>query len=93
MQLVNNLISKHLKNILVIVLVKLGKAKASTAEVEVLKTYKFHGIFPTNVSAIELSYDQSDSVEEFTVDLQVQWWDVYRGKDTSSFLTGNNANN
>ena len=72
---------------------KLGKAKASTAEVEVLKTYKFHGIFPTNVSAIELSYDQSDSVEEFTVDLQVQWWDAYRGKDTSSFLTGNNANN
>ena len=51
---------------------KLGKQKATNAKVEVLKTYKFHGIFPTNVSAIELSYDQSDSVEEFTVDLQVQ---------------------
>ena len=71
---------------------KLGKQKATNARVEVLKTYKFHGIFPTNVSAIELSYDQSDSVEEFTVDLQVQWWDAYRGEDTDSFLTGYNQN-
>ena len=72
---------------------KLGKQKATNAKVEVLKTYKFHGIFPTNVSAIELSYDQSDSVEEFTVDLQVEWWDAYRGEDTQSFLTGYNQNN
>ncbi len=41
--------------------------------IPVLKAYKFHGIFPTNVSAIELSYDQPDTIEEFTVDLQVQW--------------------
>ena len=63
---------------------KLGKQKATNAKVEVLKTYKFHGIFPTNVSAIELSYDQSDSVEEFTVDLQVQWWDAYRQDEQRS---------
>ena len=72
---------------------KLGKQKATNAKVEVLKTYKFHGIFPTNVSAIELSYDQSDSVEEFTVDLQVQWWDAYRLDEKASFLTGYNQNN
>ena len=72
---------------------KLGKQKATNAKVEVLKTYKFHGIFPTNVSAIELSYDQSDSVEEFTVDLQVQWWDAYRQDEKASFLNGYNQNN
>ena len=72
---------------------KLGKQKATNAKVEVLKTYKFHGIFPTNVSAIELSYDQSDSVEEFTVDLQVQWWDAYIQDEKASFLTGYNQNN
>ena len=72
---------------------KLGKQKATNAKVEVLKTYKFHGIFPTNLSAIELSYDQSDSVEEFTVDLQVQWWDAYRQDEKASFLTGYNQNN
>jgi len=45
-------------------------------QLPVLKAYKFYGIFPTSVSAIDLSYDSSDSVEEFTVDLQVQWWDA-----------------
>ena len=72
---------------------KLGKQKATNAKVEVLKTYKFHGIFPTNVSAIELSYEQSDSVEEFTVELQVQGWDAYRQDEKASFLTGYNQNN
>ena len=38
----------------------------------VLKEYEFIDIFPTNVSAIDLSYDSSDAIEEFTVDFQVQ---------------------
>jgi hypothetical protein len=46
------------------------------SSIPVLKAYKFYGIFPTAVSAIDLSYDSSDSIEEFTVDLQVQWWDA-----------------
>jgi hypothetical protein len=44
--------------------------------IPVLKAYKFYGIFPTAVGAIDLSYDSSDTIEEFTVDLQVQWWDA-----------------
>jgi hypothetical protein len=44
--------------------------------IPVLKAYKFYGVFPTNVSAIDLSYDSTDTIEEFTVDLQVQWWDA-----------------
>ena len=55
--------------------------------VPVLKKYVFHGIFPTNVSAIELSYDSSDTIEEFTVDLQVQWWDAYDDKNENLFDT------
>ena len=54
-------------------------------DVPVLKQYKFHGIFPTNISAIELSYDQPDTIEEFTVDLQVQWWDALDPKGKSLF--------
>jgi hypothetical protein len=38
----------------------------------VLSTYIFESIFPTNVSAIDLSYDSSDTIEEFTVEFQVQ---------------------
>jgi len=49
---------------------------ASASNYPVLKKYLFHGVFPTNVGAIEMSYDSSDTIEEFTVDLQVQWWDA-----------------
>ena len=38
----------------------------------VLKEYEFIDIFPTTVSAIDLSYDSTDAIEEFTVDFQVQ---------------------
>jgi len=38
----------------------------------VLKEYEFVDIFPTNVSQIDLSYDSSDTIEEFTVEFQVQ---------------------
>ena len=38
----------------------------------VLKEYEFIDIFPTNVSEIALSYDSSDTIEEYTVEFQVQ---------------------
>ena len=37
----------------------------------VLKEYEFIDIFPTAVSPIDLSYDSSDALEEFTVEFQV----------------------
>ena len=42
----------------------------------VLKEYEFVDIFPTNISAIDLSYDSSDAIEEFTVDFQVQTFSI-----------------
>jgi hypothetical protein len=45
-------------------------------ESAVLRTYKFYSIFPTNVSAIELSYDTTNTVEEFTVEFQVQYFTI-----------------
>jgi hypothetical protein len=39
---------------------------------QVLRSYKFTGIFPTEVGAIDLSYDSTDTIEEFTVTFQVQ---------------------
>tara|TARA_R100000005_G_C4997539_1_gene204251 strand:+ start:2819 stop:3412 length:594 start_codon:yes stop_codon:yes gene_type:complete len=38
----------------------------------VLKEYEFIDIFPTNISAIDLSYDSTDTIEEFTIEFQVQ---------------------
>ena len=44
-----------------------------------LRSYKFHDIFTTNISAIDLSYETVDTVEEFTVEFQVQWWEAIKG--------------
>tara|TARA_B100000035_G_scaffold24886_1_gene19585 strand:+ start:3864 stop:4484 length:621 start_codon:yes stop_codon:yes gene_type:complete len=61
---------------------QLGRAEvaqntqASETDMPILRTYKFHGCFPTNVSQLDLSYDQADALEEFTVTFQVQWWEA-----------------
>ena len=41
----------------------------------VTKKYDFRGIFPTNVAAIDLSYDNENAIEEFTVEFQIQYWE------------------
>ena len=45
---------------------------AGSGDNVVLKEYEFIDIFPTSVSAIDLSYDTGDTIEEFTVEFQVQ---------------------
>ena len=53
-----------------------GSTKSSTSNTgeanAVLKEYEMIDIFPTSVSAIDLSYDTGDTIEEFTVEFQVQ---------------------
>ena len=46
----------------------------------VLAEYEFVDIFPTEVSAIDLSYDSSDTIEEFTVTFQVQSISILKGE-------------
>jgi len=54
----------------------------------ILRSYKFWDIFPTNVSAIDMSYETTDTLEEFTVEMQVHWWEAFKG--TSSAAGGEN---
>jgi hypothetical protein len=51
-----------------------GKNTPVGTGLETAATYKFYDIFPTNIAAIDLSYDSSDTIEEFTVEFQVQYW-------------------
>jgi hypothetical protein len=53
-----------------------------------LRSYKFYDIFPTNVGAIDLSYDSSDTIEEYTVEFQVQYWTAGEGSDNGRDSTG-----
>ena len=46
-----------------------------------LRTYKFFDIFPTNVAQIDLSYDNTDAIEEYTVEFQVQYWQAGASND------------
>jgi len=50
---------------------------------ETLRKYHFFDVFPTQVAPIELSYD-SAGIQEFTVELQVQWWEAVRGNGANS---------
>lgn len=52
--------------------------------ISVLRKYIVHGVFPTSVSAIDLSYNNENEIEEFTVDLQVQWWEAQDGVGSDS---------
>jgi len=42
---------------------------------EVTKKYDFRGVWPSNVSAIEMSYESNDQIEEFTVEFQITYWE------------------
>ena len=65
-----------------------GSIPQTESKIPVLKQYRFYGTFPTNVSAIDLSYESSDQIEEFTVDLQVQWYDALDPSGTTQLGTG-----
>ncbi len=56
---------------------KEGKASGNSytndeQDVANLAQYKFQDIWPVNISAIDLSYENSDQIEEFTVEFAVQ---------------------
>ena len=40
----------------------------------VIKTYTFKDAFPTEISAIDLSYGDTDTIERFTCTWQYQYW-------------------
>jgi hypothetical protein len=62
-----------------------GTLPSASSKVPILKSYKFYGCFPTEVTPIELSYDSPDTIEEFGVTLQVQWWDAYDSEGAKIF--------
>jgi len=71
---------------------QLGRAqnKDGNKQIPVLRRYKFKGIYPTQVTSIDLDYGSTDTIEEFQVQFQVNWWEAYRvgqGDQEASDLT------
>lgn len=42
----------------------------------VIKSYKFVGAFPVDLSPIDLDWQSNDTIEEFTMTLAYQWWET-----------------
>ena len=52
-----------------------------TSEIPVVAAYKFFGIWPSQVSSIAVDYGSTDTIEEFQVTFQVNYWvPDYTGK-------------
>ena len=49
-----------------------------------LRSYRFKSIFPTNISTIDLSYETTDTIEEFTVEMQVHYWEAFKGSSAAA---------
>lgn len=58
----------------------------NSSSIDVLRKYVVYGAFPTNVSQIDLSYNNENEIEEFTVDLQVQWWEAFDGNNQNDIV-------
>lgn len=45
----------------------------------VIKTYKFHHCYPSNISSMDLDANSNDQIMEFTVEWQYAYWTVTEG--------------
>lgn len=61
---------------------QLGKAPSANGAVPALKSYKLWGVWPTMVDPIPVSYDAQDSIQEFNVQLEMQYWEALDPNDT-----------
>lgn len=54
----------------------------------VLRTYKFEGLFPSRIAAIDLNWERTNQIEDFQVQFEYDHW-VLEAQGTSSFGIGN----
>lgn len=52
----------------------LSTATNNTQNISPVRTYVIHNIWPTNVSPIDLNWDSTDQIQNFTVDFQMTHW-------------------
>lgn len=43
---------------------------------ELVQSYTFVDMWPSDISPIDLSWESNDAIEEFTVTLNYQWWEA-----------------
>lgn len=52
-----------------------GTVKQYSKTGSVIKQYTFIGLFPTDLAPIDLDWGSNDTIEEYAVSFQYQWWE------------------
>jgi hypothetical protein len=52
-----------------------GEVKQFSKAGSEIKKYKFIGLFPTDITPIDVDWGSNDTIEEFSVTLSYQWWE------------------
>jgi len=72
-----------------------GEVHQLTRNGTILKSYNIIGCWPKEIGEIEVSFDNTDQIEEFTVTMSFQWWesDTTRNNttDTQAGISGGTA--
>ena len=60
---------------------------------DTIKRYKFIGLFPIDISPIELDWGANDTIEEYAVTFAYQWWEWAGGTNgpTTDFVGSNSV--
>ena len=62
---------------------QLSRSPEDTNESKVLQEYMVQDIWPSEIGSIDLSYESSDAIEEFTVTFQVQYMEILGASNQS----------
>lgn len=65
-----------------------GKSDETTGG---LRVYRFIGVFPIDLSPIELDWGANDTIEEFAVTFAYQWWEDVSAQEGASTIDGDNS--
>jgi hypothetical protein len=52
---------------------------------DIIKAYKFVGMFPIDLSPIDLDWGANDAIEEYSVTFAYQWWESTRDAVTDGY--------
>ena len=52
-----------------------GDVKQYGKKGDTIKQYKFVGLFPNDITPIDVDWGSNDAIEEFSVTLTYQWWE------------------
>jgi hypothetical protein len=70
-------INSHIANVQVLPTLTqktIGSVTQFSKDGQAIKTYRFMGIFPADISPIDVAWDSNDTIEEFTVTFQYDYW-------------------